>query len=185
MGVSNSCHPRLISAKKITDKTYTFCGTPLYIAPEVILNRGHNAAADIWSLGVLVNEMITGDTPFYKEGMDQLDLYRQICSAKFEPHPIMHGKDQAIDIVRHLLSKVPSQRLGMLKNGQKDIFEHPWFADISFEKYRIREVKAPWIPKIKDPLDSSNFDSWKHMKDKTKQKQPPLDAQKDAIFAGF
>lgn len=172
-------------AKKIGDKTYTFCGTPLYIAPEVILNRGHNAAADIWSLGVLVNEMITGDTPFYKEGMDQLDLYRQICSAKYEAHPILHGKDQAIDIIGHLLSKVPSQRLGMLKNGQKDIFEHPWFADISFEDYRAREVKAPWIPKIKDPLDSSNFDSWKHMKDKTKQKQAPLDVQKDAIFAGF
>jgi len=172
-------------AKKIVDKTYTFCGTPLYIAPEVILNRGHNSAADIWSLGVLVNEMITGDTPFYEEGMDQLDLYRQICSAKFEPHPILQGKSQAIDIIRKLLSKVPSQRLGMLKNGQKDIFEHPWFHDLSFEQYRAREVKAPWIPKIKDPLDSSNFDSWKHMKDKTKQKWPPLDAQKQAIFAGF
>lgn len=172
-------------AKKIVDKTYTFCGTPLYIAPEVILNRGHNAAADIWSLGVLVNEMITGDTPFYKEGMDQLDLYRQICSAKFEPHPILQGKTQAIDIIGKLLSKVPSQRLGMLKGGQKDIFEHPWFHDLPFEQYRQREVKAPWVPKIKDPLDSSNFDSWKHMKDKTKQKWPPLDAQKQAIFAGF
>ncbi|CAB9518957.1 activated protein kinase catalytic subunit alpha-1 [Seminavis robusta] len=172
-------------AKKIVDKTYTFCGTPLYIAPEVILNRGHNAAADIWSLGVLINEMITGDTPFYKEGMDQLDLYRQICSAKFEAHPILQGKTQAIDIINKLLSKVPSQRLGQLKGGQKDIFGHPWFSDIAFEQYRAREVKAPWIPKIKDPLDSSNFDSWKHMKDKTKQKWPPLDAQKQAIFAGF
>ena len=87
------------------------------IAPEVILNRGHNSAADIWSLGVLINEMITGDTPFYKEGMDQLDLYRQICSAKFEAHPILQGKTQAIDIIGKLLSKVPSQRLGQLKNG--------------------------------------------------------------------
>lgn len=172
-------------AKKIVDKTYTFCGTPLYIAPEVILNRGHNAAADIWSLGVLINEMITGDTPFYKEGMDQLDLYRQICSAKFEPHPILQGKDQAIDIISRLLSKVPSQRLGMLKNGQKDIFGHPWFSDLSWPSYRTRDVKAPWLPKIRDPLDSSNFDSWKHMKDKTKQKWPPLDPEKNAIFAGF
>lgn len=173
------------AAKKIVDKTYTFCGTPLYIAPEVILNRGHNSAADIWSLGVLINEMLTGDTPFYKEGMDQLDLYRQICSAKFEAHPILQGKNQAVDIISRLLHKVPSQRLGQLKNGQKDIFGHPWFGDISFEKYRARDIKAPWIPKIKDPLDSSNFDSWKHMKDKTKQKWPPLDAQKQAIFAGF
>jgi serine/threonine protein kinase len=173
------------TAKKIGDKTYTFCGTPLYIAPEVILNRGHNAAADIWSLGVLINEMISGDTPFYKDGMDQLDLYRQICSAKFEAHPILQGKNQAVDIINKMLSKVPSQRIGMLKNGQKDIFEHPWFSDINFDQYRTREVKAPWVPKIKDPLDTSNFDSWKHMKDKTKQKWPPLDDEKQAMFAGF
>jgi protein kinase A len=129
--------------------------------------------------------MISGDTPFYKEGMDQLDLYRQICSAKFEAHPMLRGKDNAIDIISKLLSKVPSQRLGQLKNGQKDIYGHPWFAGISFESYRAKEIPAPWIPKIKDPLDSSNFDSWKHMKDKTKQKWPPLDEEKQAIFVEF
>jgi len=129
--------------------------------------------------------MITGDTPFYKEGMDQLDLYRQICSAKYEVHHILNGKDNAVDLISGLLKKVPSQRLGMLKNGQKDIYEHSWFSDISFEQYRAREVDAPWVPKIKDPLDSSNFDSWKHMKDKTKQTQSPLDEKQNAIFAGF
>ena len=64
-------------AKKLTDKTYTLCGTPLYLPPEVILNRGHNWSADHWSLGVLIYEMLFGDTPFYEDGMQQMDLFRQ------------------------------------------------------------------------------------------------------------
>ena len=142
---------------------------------EIEMNKNDSVVGQVISTGEYV----------VKEGMDQLDLYRQICSAKFEAHPMLNGKTHAVDIIGKLLSKVPSQRLVQLKNGQKDIFEHPWFEDISFEQYRAKEVKAPWVPKIKDPLDSSNFDSWKHMKDKTKQKWPPLDAQKQAIFAGF
>lgn len=117
--------------------------------------------------------------------MGQLDLYREICSAPYKPHPMLQGKHHAIDIISKLLHKTPTQRLGSLKNGQKDIFGHPWFSDIQFEKYRSREIKAPWVPKIKDPLDSSNFDSWKHLEDKTQKKWPPLDDQKQAIFLGF
>jgi protein kinase A len=117
--------------------------------------------------------------------MDQLDLYRQICSAKYEPHPMLDGKADATDIIAKMLNKIPTQRIGQLKNGQQDIFQHPWFAEISFEKLRAKEIEAPWIPKIKDPLDSSNFDSWRHVKDKTKQKWPKLSPEQQAIFLGF
>merc|ERR1719437_192224 len=70
-------------AKVVTSKTYTLCGTPLYIAPEVILQRGHNKNADIWSLGVLIYELVVGKTPFYTRGIDQATLFKRICRAQY------------------------------------------------------------------------------------------------------
>ena len=70
-------------AKYVSDKTFTLCGTPLYLPPEVILNRGHNWGADHWSLGVLTFEMLAGYTPFYKEGMDQMELFRAIVKGRY------------------------------------------------------------------------------------------------------
>ena len=79
-------YPKIVDfgfAKYVVEKTFTLCGTPLYIAPEVILNRGHNAGADHWSLGVMIYEMICGFTPFYSSGMDQAALFAAIVKGKF------------------------------------------------------------------------------------------------------
>ena len=169
------------------DKTYTLCGTPLYIAPEVILNRGHSVGADHWSLGVMIYEMLVGDTPFYKEGMDQISLYRAIVTADFVRPPTerMMSKD-ATKIIKAFLVPDPAKRLGALAGRDKDILGHPWFQpEINFAKLRRKEIRAPWVPKIKDPLDVSNFERWDHLEDKTKTKYPKLGAKDQAIFKGF
>lgn len=172
-------------AKVVRHKTYTLCGTPLYIAPEVILQRGHDKGADIWSFGVLLYEMMLGDTPFYKDGMDQRDLFQTICSSKytFPPH---HGKSpEVIDLIMKILILRPAKRLGCLSGGNDDIRKHGWFSrSIDFEKLRKKHIRAPWIPDIHDPLDSSNFeeyeeDVYNYRKDK------PLSKHEQSEFEDF
>lgn len=127
--------------------------------------------------------MLTGETPFYKEGMEQMDLFRSIVKCKY----VMSKKipADAVPIVQALITKDPSQRLGNLKGGDDDILEHPWFSSVDFEQLRSKEIKAPYVPKIKNPLDASNFDDWSHLEDKTKQDYPKLKPDQQKIFESF
>jgi serine/threonine protein kinase len=135
------------AAKKLASgKTYTFCGTPNFVAPEVILQRGHDGAADNWSLGVLVFEMIDGDNPFWEEGMDNATLYDVICNSPYFPLP-EHISEAAEHLISRLLEKNPSKRIGTFR--EKDILEHEWFARVDMEKLRTKQVKAPKLP---DPI---------------------------------
>ena len=148
-----------------------------------ILNRGHNWGADHWSLGVLIYEMVTGDQPFYTDGMQQMDLFRAIVKGQFEMPRTISASGESM--LQGLLTRVPSQRLGSLSGGEDDIPAHAWFADLDFEMLRSQSMKAPFVPKIKNPLDVSNFDNWNHLKDKTKKKFPKLTPKEAQIFAEF
>ncbi len=175
------------AAKYVKEKTYTLCGTPLYIAPEVVLNRGHDKGADHWSLACMIYEMICGLTPFYKDGMDQLSLFRAIVKGhfKFPKSRSVSFSEPCKDLVTRMLVTDPFQRLGSLALGEKDIFRASWFEDINFEKLKRKELPAPWVPNIKDPLDTSNFENWDHLDDKAKSKDPPISKKDDELFQTF
>eukprot|EP00549_Striatella_unipunctata_P008332 CAMPEP_0118682716 /NCGR_PEP_ID=MMETSP0800-20121206/5632_1 /TAXON_ID=210618 ORGANISM="Striatella unipunctata, Strain CCMP2910" /NCGR_SAMPLE_ID=MMETSP0800 /ASSEMBLY_ACC=CAM_ASM_000638 /LENGTH=474 /DNA_ID=CAMNT_0006579121 /DNA_START=60 /DNA_END=1484 /DNA_ORIENTATION=- len=172
-------------AKVVMDKTYTLCGTPLYLAPEVILSRGHNKAADYWSWAVMVYEMISGVTPFLEERMDQITLFKRITRGKFYFPQGNIMSSEVKELISRILIINPSERLGSFARGAQDIKDHHWFNNLDFKKLLKRELRGPWIPKIKNALDVSNFDSWDHLPDKTKESGKKVSPAEQQLFDGF
>ena len=145
---------------KVHNKSFTLCGTPEYLSPELVLSKGHDKSADYWALGCLVFELLVGRTPFAHDNHQEV-FKRILQSAKFLRCPSKMNP-AVVDLIQKLLTPNPSMRLGSLEGGTDDVKEHSWFKDVSFEWARLdrRGYKAPYVPKIKDPLDTSNFDPY-------------------------
>lgn len=133
-------------AKVITKRTYTICGTPEYIAPEILLNQGHGKAVDWWTLGILLFEMLAGYPPFQDD--DPMNIYRKIINTK-PKYP--EGFDSKLkSLIKHLLRRDLSKRFGNLKDGAKDIKEHRFFEEINFDDLLMSKLKTPYLPDTKD-----------------------------------
>ncbi|KAL1971025.1 hypothetical protein VTN77DRAFT_2859 [Rasamsonia byssochlamydoides] len=144
-------------AKQVGNReTYTLCGTPEYLAPEVIHNSGHGLAVDWWALGILIYEFLVGQPPFWDQ--NPMRIYEQIVEGhlRFPANMSLAAKD----IVSQLCRTNQTQRLGYISGGAARVKAHPFFDGVNWDDLYHRRVKGPIIPRVDHPADAGNFEEY-------------------------
>ncbi|NWU98856.1 PKN2 kinase, partial [Upupa epops] len=136
------------------DRTNTFCGTPEFLAPEVLTDISYTRAVDWWGLGVLIYEMLVGEAPF--PGDDEEEVFDSIVNDEVRYPRFL--STEALSIIRKLLRKCPERRLGAGERDAEEIKIQPFFKGIDWDALFARTLKPPFVPTLRDPTDISNFD---------------------------
>ena len=135
--------------------TSTFCGTPEFMAPEILLDKKYGRAVDWWAFGVLIYQMLLQQSPF--RGEDEDEIYDAILAD--EPLYPIHMPRDSVSILQKLLTREPELRLGSGPTDAQEIMSHAFFRNINWEDVYYKRVPAPFMPTVKGRADTSNFDS--------------------------
>ncbi|KAF9108200.1 Serine/threonine kinase [Mortierella sp. GBA35] len=135
--------------------TNTFCGTPEFMAPEILSEQKYGRAVDWWAFGVLIYEMLLGQSPF--KGDDEDEIFEAILEDEIL-YPINMSRD-SVSILQKLLTRDPEKRLGSGKTDAEEIKRHPFFKGVNWQDILDKKVPPPFFPKVRGPTDTSNFDS--------------------------
>lgn len=135
--------------------TSTFCGTPEFMAPEILLDKKYGRAVDWWAFGVLIYQMLLQQSPF--RGEDEDEIYDAILAD--EPLYPIHMPRDSVSILQKLLTREPEHRLGSGPTDAQEIMSHAFFRNVNWEDIYYMRVEPPFKPTVKGRADTSNFDS--------------------------